>query len=247
MKFNILNIESLASTNQYLFDIVSNNNATEGLVINTENQINGKGQGNNKWESEAGKNLSFSLLLAPYFLAADKQFVITQIVSISILNICEKYLPDSTIRIKWPNDIYVNDKKIAGILIQNIIKGNSISNSVVGIGLNVNQSVFISDAPNPISIIQLTGVDLDREKILKEILGEIEKNYSRLMAYPQTKWLNDNYIKHLYRFDQDCSFTDNNGSFTGRITGVNKFGQLEILKSNGEQPSYGYKEVEFMI
>lgn len=247
MKFKTINIESIPSTNQYLFNLISEKEMSEGLVINTDNQTAGKGMGKNIWESEKGKNLSFSLLLKPDFLKPEKQFVITQIISLAILNVCRKNLNSEKVCIKWPNDIYVADKKIAGVLVQNIIKANSISDSVIGIGLNVNQEKFISDAPNPVSMIQLAGVNFSIEKLLNELLDEIERNYSRLRVYPHTSWLNSKYVENLYRINQSYYFTDKNGRFKGEIIGIDNYGQLKIKKSNGEILIYAYKEVEFEL
>lgn len=247
MKFKTINIESIPSTNQYLFNLISEKEMSEGLVINTDNQTAGKGMGKNIWESEDGKNLSFSLLLKPDFLKPEKQFVITQIISLAILNVCQRNLNSEMVCIKWPNDIYVADKKIAGVLVQNIIKANSISDSVIGIGLNVNQEKFISDAPNPVSMIQLAGVNFSRKKLLNELLDEIEQNYSRLRVYPHTAWLNSKYVENLYKINQSYYFIDKNGRFKGEIIGIDNYGQLKIKKSNGEILIYAYKEVEFEL
>lgn len=247
MKFKTINIESIPSTNQYLFNLISEKEMSEGLVINTDNQTAGQGMGKNLWESEKGKNLSFSLLLKPDFLKPEKQFVITQIVSLAILNVCRRNLDSEMVHIKWPNDIYVADKKIAGVLVQNIIKASSISDSVVGIGLNVNQEKFISDAPNPVSMIQLAGVTFSREKLLTELLEEIEQNYSRIRVYPQTSWINSKYVENLYRINQSFYFTDKNGRFKGEIIGIDNYGQLKIKKADGDVLLYAYKEVEFEL
>lgn len=245
MKFEILHIQSLPSTNQYLFNLISEEDVVEGLVINTESQTAGKGMGTNLWESESGKNLSFSLLIKPDFMKPENQFVITQIVSLAIQNVCQKNLNREDVKIKWPNDIYVGNKKLAGILVQNIIKANNISHSVIGIGLNVNQMNFVSDAPNPVSMRQLSGIEFNRDKLLNEILFEIQENYSRIKIYPVSVWLKSRYLENLFRINQVHLFTDKNGKFKGEIVGIDDFGQLKIKKSDGEITLYGYKEVEF--
>jgi BirA family biotin operon repressor/biotin-[acetyl-CoA-carboxylase] ligase len=247
MKFEILHFSLLASTNNHLFDIVSKQRTVEGLVITTDFQTDGKGLGTNKWESQQGKNLNFSLLLSPEFLKPEQQFAITQIISLSIINVCNRKLNNENVCIKWPNDIYVGNKKLAGVLVQNVIKGNSISDSVVGIGLNVNQKKFISDAPNPVSLIQLTNQEIDLKNLLKEILEEINEIYSRLRVFPDTKWLENKYLKNMYRFNQLNYFTDKNGKFEGKIIGIDKYGQLKIKKTDEQTVVYAYKEVEFNI
>jgi len=247
MKFEIVNIESTPSTNQYLFDLISKDDVDEGLVINTDDQTAGKGMGTNLWESEPGRNLSFSFLLQPEFIKPENQFVITQIVSLAILTVCQKSLKREDVKIKWPNDIYAGDKKLAGVLVQNIIKANKISHSVIGIGLNVNQEKFISDAPNPVSMIQLSGIDFDKDKLLNEILFEIKQNYSRIRVYPVSSWLTSKYLENLYRINQSNYFTDKDGKFKGEIVGISKYGQLRIKRSGGHIELYAYKEVEFEL
>lgn len=247
MKFEIIDLASLPSTNTYLFDLISEKQCEEGIVIKTDNQTKGKGLGTNKWESEVGKNLNFSFLLTPEFLKPEKQFAITQIVSLSILNACRNILNNENVKIKWPNDIYYCNKKLAGVLVQNIIKGNSISNSVIGIGLNVNQQAFISDAPNPVSFIQIAGRSFNLDFVLNEILNELKQNYSKLRISSDHNWLERKYIENLYRFNQTHFFTDKNGKFEGKIIGIDKYGQLKILKTDEQTTLFGYKEVEFSI
>ena len=122
-------------------------------VVSTYNQTAGRGQRGNSWESEPHKNLTFSVLLKPQHIIAREQFYISEIVSVAIVNTLRKYIIDQPIAIKWPNDIYVNDDKICGILIENTLSGYSISQSIAGIGININQQTFLSNAPNPISLI----------------------------------------------------------------------------------------------
>lgn len=248
MKFEIINLASLSSTNTYLFDLISQKHCEEGILIKTDNQTKGKGLGTNKWESEVGKNLNFSFLLTPEFLKPEQQFAITQIVSVSILNACRKQLNnEENLTIKWPNDIYSGDKKLAGVLVQNVIKGNYISNSVIGIGLNVNQQEFFSDAPNPVSLIQIADRSFKLDFVLTEILTEIKQNYEKLRLSQDYSWLETKYLGNLYRFNQAHFFTDKSGKFEGKIIGIDNYGQLKILKTDEQTVLFGYKEVEFSI
>ena len=244
--FKIVKIENVSSTNKYLFDLIGIKDKEEGLVIITDNQTAGKGLGDNHWESQAGKNLTFSILLKPSFLKPEQQFVLTQIVSLAILKVCKKELNSEFLKIKWPNDIYAGNKKLAGILVQNIVKGNRISHSIIGIGLNVNQEDFVSNAPNPVSMIQLLGKSLRLDLLLTDILNEIEKIYQPLTT-ETTTWLNNNYTNNLYRIDQSHFFTDKDGRFKGDILGVNNYGQLKIKKPSGQTCIYSYKEIEFEL
>ena len=149
-----------------------------GYCISADFQTAGHGQATNRWESEDGKNLLFSLLLRPIIIPAAEQFVITELVTLAIINVLQDYIRQR-ITIKWPNDIYVGDKKLCGILIENALCGSTIDTCIVGIGININQELFVSDAPNPVSLKQLNGRDNDRE----EIFGEIYKNIIRYYDY----------------------------------------------------------------
>jgi len=247
MDFKINKFESLDSTNKYLFDFISESESQEGLVVVANYQTNGKGNGDNSWESKKDKNLTFSLLLKPDFIDAEDQFSITQIISVALLNALSKYLDSNFLRIKWPNDIYFSDNKLGGILIQNTIKGSKISNTVVGIGINVNQEKFISNAPNPVSIIQITNETVDIETLFKEILNNINDYYSRLMLFPSNSWLEKQYLEKLFHINELCTFKDKTGLFEGEIKGIDNFGRLIIEKKGGNQEKYAFKEVEFIL
>ncbi len=247
MDFQIEEIESLGSTNDYLFKLTTNETAKEGKIIIAQDQFKGKGTANNKWESEAGKNLTFSILIQPDFIKAGDQFVITQIVSLALVNSLSDFLDADKLKIKWPNDIYYSDGKLAGILIQNIIKGPYISHSVIGIGLNVNQERFCSDAPNPISMAQITNKTFDPNDVLKKVLESFEENYYRFKLFPKTKWLEKSYLDKMFRFNNLYEFTENARSFKGKIKGIDNYGRLIVTKQKGEEKIYGFKEIEFVI
>ena len=149
-----------------------------GYCLSADFQTAGHGQATNRWESEEGKNLLFSILLRPTIIPAADQFVITEFVTLSIINCLQDYIRQQ-ITIKWPNDIYVGNKKLCGILIENALCGSTIDTCIVGIGININQELFVSDAPNPVSLKQLNGRDNDRE----EIFGEIYQNIIRYYDY----------------------------------------------------------------
>ena len=165
----ITRFKTLDSTNKYLQNLLEECVDIVDNVVVTEFQSSGRGQGKNVWESEAGKNLLFSLALDMSCLKAENQFLLTQMVSVTMIDVLKKYLPEESLFIKWPNDIYFNNKKIAGILIKNEIKGMMLGTSIIGIGLNVNQTSFDENLPNPISMKMITGNDYDLEAILIEI------------------------------------------------------------------------------
>ena len=163
MDFKVIHIEETDSTNRWLKE----HGEGETLVV-AEYQTAGKGCGSNSWESEKGKNLTFSMLIHPDITAHD-QFRITEVTSVALCETLAPYIYNK-VEIKWPNDIYIGDKKICGMLIENRLQGSTVVDSIIGIGLNVNQRVFESDAPNPVSMWQLLGQDTDREALLQRFL-----------------------------------------------------------------------------
>ena len=247
MHFNIINIEQLDSTNLHLAKLIKENkNIEEGYVISAYSQIKGKGTASNNWESEDGKNLTISILLKPYFIHASEQFNITQLISVSIIETLEEYYSLSNLKIKWPNDIYFEHKKLCGMLIQNTIKGNNIENSIIGIGLNVNQTEFSSALPNPVSLKQIKKTDFNNDEILQKILEKLAINYERLTVYPKSGWLESKYLNMLYRINEVHKYKDSNGVFDGIISGIDDYGRLKI-SCDGIERIYAFKEVEYII
>lgn len=181
----------------------------EGSLVIADFQTAGKGQVGNSWESEAGKNLMFSILLYPDFLPANRQFLISQIASLSVKETLEKYTDSVTV--KWPNDIYWKDRKICGMLIENDLSGQHLYCSVVGIGLNINQEIFRSDAPNPVSLTQITGKTYDREDVLVCFL-RIFFNYYFLLLQEKEEEIRAAYMAALYHGDGYYFYIDENGS-----------------------------------
>ncbi len=235
---------SLDSTNAEALRLIAAGKAFEGLVVQAEEQTSGKGAGQNSWESAPGKNLTFSLILQPHFIPPSQQFGLTEMVSLALSEVLKKYLENHTVIIKWPNDIWCNDKKIAGILIQNRIKGNLLDYSVVGVGLNVNQTVFHSGAPNPASLKSFTGKNEDRFALLNTLLEKVAGYYTKLRT--DRKALESLYLHNLYRFNEQASYADAQGPFTAKITGVDTYGRLMLVDNQGERRIYGFKEVRFL-
>jgi len=243
----ILTFDQLGSTNNYLLDLLQNNksNVDEGTVVLTPEQNDGRGTGANKWESEANKNLTFSLLLRPVFLAADEQFYLSKMISLALVDVVGKLInAQSQIKIKWPNDIFVGNKKLAGILIENAIAGNSFLYSVVGIGLNVNQESF-GWAPNAVSLKMLNGQHFDMNNCLDEILKHIEIWYSHLQS--NRALIDKMYLENLYRYNQTCQYKKNDELFEATINGVDEFGRLLMVNSTGVKLCFDFKEIEFII
>lgn len=246
MKRETVRLASVDSTNDYALKLIEKGACEEGLVVLADEQKAGKGHAENSWESEKGKNLTFSLVLKPFFIEPANQLLITQIVSVAILKFLQRFLPAELVKIKWPNDIYVQDKKIAGILIQNTIRGPKLDYSIVGIGLNVNQKVFFSDAPNPVSVIYYTGFEHDLGEMLDKLLVEITNVYTNSVSGSFVDSLNKFYIKSLYRFNLWSWYKANNSEFEGMITGIGDYGKLKMKLKNGEVVEFDFKEVEFL-
>ena len=234
MNWEIIHIDETDSTNQWLKD------HTEGqtpCVVVADFQTAGRGCGTNTWESERGKNLLFSVMLHPENLPANKQFQISMAISLAIVDAVGQLVGD--LSIKWPNDIYWRNGKLAGILIENTLKGNLIKDCIMGVGLNVNQRAFHSDAPNPVSLWQITGQETDREQLLQEIL----KSLDVLLATD----IKDRYMKMLYRRKGFHPYTDKDGVFMAEIVGVEDDGHLLLNDEDGLQRRYAFKEVQFII
>lgn len=237
---NIINLDKTHSTNQYLQELLQNGELEEGTCVRAGFQTAGRGQQGNFWESEEGKNLTFSIVLYPDFLSIIEQFIISQIVSLAIKEVLDHYSED--ISVKWPNDIYWQDKKIAGILIENSLIGNQIQHSIIGIGLNVNQETFLSDAPNPVSLKQMTNRGFDLDALLKELLNAIFKYYLKLIQ-GGAGGIRKQYLNCLYRKEGFHSYSDNNGIFRAKIEDVQDNGRLCLLTETGERRLYYFKEV----
>ena len=235
----------LASTNSYASDILSKSKPSEGTVISTAHQPVGRGQIGRSWESEAGKNLTFSLILYPQFLPARRQFELSQAISLAVFDLVND-LVDHATYVKWPNDIYVEERKIAGILIQNTLSGANIQASIIGIGLNVNQTVFRSDAPNPTSLSLEMGQVYDLSAIFHRLCHKIEHRYLHLRSGEHNLLQND-YLRHLYRVEKAHFFQriSDQSVFQGVIKGVEASGKLRIL-IDGQEHSFGLQEIRFL-
>ena len=247
MEFEIIHIETVGSTNTQILNIIEEGKCVEGVVVSADEQIAGRGHAENIWESEKGKNLTFSLALRPVFIEPANQFLITKIISVAIYNLLGLYIKSNVLSIKWPNDIYVDEKKIAGILIQNMIRGNTIDYSVVGIGLNLNQEIFISDTPNAVSMKIISKKTFCLNEILKLLLLEIQHQYVSSVSFSGLEQLDKDYCKNLFRLNEWHEFKENNKQFTGKISGIGEYGRLKIKLVDGTMRQFDFKEVEFLI
>ncbi len=239
----VIRVNQLESTNLYALDLLKTTNPSGGTVVMALNQTEGRGQQTNTWESESGKNLTISLILRPSFIQAQDQFQVSMIISLGVKDYLSAYCQD--VSIKWPNDIYVGDKKIAGILIEQAIMGAHLSHSICGLGLNINQEQFHSNAPNPISLQILTNVSYDLDVELTKLLAAIEKRYFQVQN-GKADQVEQDYLNALYWMNEKHRFKDEYGDFFGNIIGISEFGQLRIKDEDKEVRTYNFKEVSFV-
>ena len=242
----LIRLKETDSTNREVFRLLQNQTLPEGTVLMAENQFAGRGQGQSSWESEPGKNLTFSLILRPVFLPPAEQFYLNQTIALGIKDCLEKFLPSGNISIKWPNDIYYANGKIAGILIENRILGSQFDLSVAGIGINVNQQAFLSDAPNPVSMISISGKSFLLDHILKTCAEDILSWYQVLKKKDFYK-IKSAYITHMYGFGKWMNFKSSEKLFQGMISGVDDYGRLQIKDADGRTHSFDFKEVSFIL
>lgn len=232
--FKIVHVDETDSTNRWMKE-----NGEGEMVVVADFQTAGKGCGTNSWESERGKNLLFSVLIHPQRISVRSQFIITQMVSVALCNTLEHYI-SQPIEIKWPNDIYVGDRKICGVLIENRLEGLCIKDCIIGIGLDVNQTEFRSDAPNPVSIKLLTGRDTDRNELLAQFISELQ-------LAMQNKSIHQEYLNRLYRRKGMHPFEADGTRFMANVVGTTDDGRLMLQDANGVARLYRFKEVTFII
>lgn len=240
----LLHFYSLPSTNAYAQELLSKSRPTEGTVILTANQTEGRGQIGSSWLSEPNTNLTFSLILYPHFLPIQRQFALSQAVALATRDfIAEK--TSKTASVKWPNDIYINSKKVGGILIQNTLSGKKIQSSIIGIGLNVNQKQFSDSLTKASSLSIETGTTFDLETTLTDILQKIEYRYLQL-RFGKLAQIQQDYLEHLYLYNQTASFCiPGEEPFKAKIITINQEGQLG-LDDGASIRYFGIKEIQFL-
>jgi BirA family biotin operon repressor/biotin-[acetyl-CoA-carboxylase] ligase len=239
-EWKIIHIDETDSTNRWLKDRLATASVMtdeDHLVIMTEYQTAGRGCGTNTWESERGKNLTFSVLIRPQDMPASHQFHISMAMSLAICEALGTIVGD--LSIKWPNDIYWRDSKIAGMLIEHTLVGTCIKDSIIGVGLNVNQRIFHSDAPNPASLWQIRGHETNRSQLLHSILDAFER-------YLLQDNIREKYLIQLYRRRGFYPYCDKNGAFMARIITVKPDGQLLLCDEENHERCYFFKEVRFI-
>jgi BirA family transcriptional regulator, biotin operon repressor / biotin---[acetyl-CoA-carboxylase] ligase len=237
---SVIHLDSVDSTNNYTAKMVRENGLAHGTVIMADEQTKGRGQRGSSWQSDPGKNLLFSLFVKFDNLKVANQQIVSHSVSISLVNVLRQF--GITADIKWPNDIYVGSNKICGILIENSVSNEKVSNSIIGVGLNVNQTNF--EGLNATSIFLETGSHV----IVKELLYSFLDQFSKLWAtieFEQVDSALQLYNKYLIGYKQIRKYEDKDGVFIGIIEGISPDGKL-IVYRNGELTHYDIKEISFI-
>lgn len=241
---NLLFFKNLSSTNTRAAELLRKDNLQEGTIVYTNHQLSGRGFSGNSWESEDGKNLLISVVLFPSFINPEDQFHLSMAISLGICDFLIRYVPFCTI--KWPNDIYVNNDKIAGILVESSIMDSKIEYSIAGIGLNINQENFTGGAPNPVSLLRLTGRNYDLDVCLNQLATDLDGRYKQLIAGKSGQTRKE-YISKLFRLNEWCEYKDLKSNFTGRILTISDSGRIIIEMQTGEIAEYSFKELEFIL
>ena len=243
MEKKIIRLKDVDSTNRFLKDLDSYDEAALTIAV-ADYQTAGRGQGTHTWESEEGKNLLFSMLTCPVWVPVRQQFLLSEIGALAIKEALDTYADGFTL--KWPNDVYWNDKKISGTLIETSIDSKGIKRCIFGIGINVNQMEFKSDAPNPVSLAQILGHEVDREEVLQKVIEAFGRYYELLR---RADYMDVSGIYHLslYRRKGYHWYEDKDGKFEGAFVEVEDDGHLILHDKKGVIRSYAFGEIRFVL
>lgn len=241
----IIILEETGSTNSWL--AANERELPSATAVMARRQTAGRGQRGNSWESEPGSNLTVSLLLRPEGMPVAQSFALSEAVAVGVAEAVERLVPDVKVGIKWPNDIYAGDRKLGGILIENSLSGASVGRSIVGLGLNINQLKFVSDAPNPVSIAQLTGRQLDVEAIGREVIGDMVAEAEKALS--EYDALHERYMARLWRGKGLQPFIDaaSGERFEASVASVEPTGHIVLRLADGSLRRYAFKEIAWPL
>ncbi len=239
----LVRLEETTSTNTSLKELCRKP-VEELTTVVASYQTAGRGQRGNSWESDAGQNLLFSTVMYPSFLEVRQQFLLAQIASLAVKEMLDTFTGDITI--KWPNDIYWREKKIAGMLIEHDLEGRYLQRSIVGIGININQLEFLSPAPNPVSLRQITGTEYSLPHLLGLVMQRL-KDYYALLQEKETSLIVNHYHQALFRKTGLHAYRDANGVFEAEIVRVEPEGFLVLKDKPGNERKFMFKEVEYVL
>lgn len=239
----IIRLNETTSTNDFLRDYGGDEGWLMTVVV-AKNQISGRGQGSNLWESEPGKNLLFSILTHTVNVPAARQFALLEATALAVIDTLRRYTGGLTI--KWPNDIYWNNYKISGTLSECGIVGGMIDSCITGTGINVNQQVFRSDAPNPVSLRQILGREINLDKLLNEIIDHYKSYLAEIIA-GHFDYIHRLYVAALYRSTGFHEYEDKSGRFMACLDAVEPDGHIALRRIGGEIVKYAFKEVKYIV
>lgn len=237
-----IHVAETVSTNALVRTLVAQGEELPDItLVDAECQTAGRGQRGNSWEAAAGQNLTFSLVLRPEFVTASRQFVLSQAMALAVADVTGGL-------VKWPNDIYIGERKVSGTLIECDLTGHSISTCIIGTGVNVNQRVFLSDAPNPVSLATVAGHDLDRETVLADILEHFGETYELLRRQPaMAEAVRHRYRERLFRGTGHHAYEDCTGRFEAEVADVEPTGHIVLRDIAGRLRRYAFKEIRFLL
>ncbi|GHS86868.1 biotin--[acetyl-CoA-carboxylase] ligase [Bacteroidia bacterium] len=242
----LIQLDTVDSTNTYAKQHILSGKAQHNDVIIAQTQTHGRGQNQNQWIAESGQNLTFSIVITPKNILPNQQFLISQAVAVGIAEYLKANISTQTVTIKWPNDHYVDLNKICGTLIENSIFGNTLTYSIIGIGLNVNQTHYAENVPNPISLQSITGkiYDLHSElnNLLQFIFDRLEQLYNGHLEALQSE-----YLQNLLFLNQWRHYIYNTMTIEAQITGITEYGLLQIKDKSGSVFSVNNKELVYLF
>lgn len=238
-------LDSVASTNAYLGELLRREALPEGALVSTTVQLEGRGQHGTRWLSAPGKNLLASFYFRPDFLPLSEVFRLNEIFSLAVSDTVASFITDE-VQIKWPNDIYVKGEKVAGLLIENTIQGSRIGASILGVGFNVNETMFPAELPNPVSLAILTRHQHEIESVVIELCNRLERRYLQLKS-GKTEGLRQEFIARQYRRGVWALFSDSNGTFRARFKDITPEGRLSLEHEDGSVLQYDLKSIRYVL
>jgi BirA family transcriptional regulator, biotin operon repressor / biotin---[acetyl-CoA-carboxylase] ligase len=236
----IIRLEETDSTNLYAERLLETGDAADGTIITAKFQTAGKGQGDNTWESERGKNLLATVILKPFFLRAGEQFLLNKVVTLAVCDMLRSAGIDPSV--KWPNDIYAESKKIAGLLISHRVSGSSLEFTMAGIGINLNQEHFPGTLPDAVSLKIQTGVEQDPDKMLEMLAVRLDFRYD-MLRQGSIRQIGSDYLLQLRGFEKWMKYTADESAFEGKILGVDEFGRLILELRDGTTKLFSHGEI----
>jgi BirA family biotin operon repressor/biotin-[acetyl-CoA-carboxylase] ligase len=239
----LIHLAETESTNRFLLQLAETEDLPSGSIVLADCQTAGRGQRGNSWESAAGENLTFSVFFRPADLPANRPFVVSEMAALSVKYTLDGYLPD--VSVKWPNDIYYRDFKITGMLIETVLAHGKIARAIIGIGLNVNQTAFSPDLPNPISMASAAGTAFDRMAVLADFRRIFDGQSERLNRQ-RFDAIHADYLRAVYRREGYYKYADDRSVFEAKISAVEPDGHLILERRDGARSRYAFKEVTFV-